>query len=85
MVQWDYIPAGYMIAIHQDAPKPLFMRVDPADTGIPSGLHFRDEETLQGKRWRAINRYGFGTANRLNGVVMEFGVGGGYTIPAAFA
>jgi hypothetical protein len=84
MVQWDYIPAGYMIAIQEDAPKPLFERVDPSDTGIPTGLHFRDEETLSGKRWQAVNRYGFGVANRLNGVVMEFGVGGTYTIPPAF-
>ena len=33
--------------------------------------------------WR--HRFGFGVRNRLNGVVMELGTGGTYTIPTAYA
>jgi len=33
--------------------------------------------------WR--HRFGIGGGNRLNGVVLEFGTGGSYSIPAAYA
>jgi hypothetical protein len=32
-------------------------------------------------RWR----FGLGTRNRLNGVIMELGVGGSYSIPSDYA
>jgi hypothetical protein len=86
IVQWDRIPANYMLGIHLEAPRPLVMRVDPADTGLARGLALvatDDRYPLQTATW--VNRYGFGVGNRLNGVVMELGTGGSYTIPAAFA
>ncbi len=84
--EWRFMPAGYMLSVHLDAPKPLMMRVDPAATGLGRGLQLvavSDEYPLQGATYR--NRYGFGVANRLNGVVTEIAVGAGYTIPTGYA
>lgn len=86
VVEWDWIPAGYMLGLHLDAPKPLIERIDPADTGLGTGLQLvaEDEEyPLKGSHYR--HRFGFGAGNRLNGVVMELANGGGYTIPTAYA
>lgn len=84
--QWDYIPAGYMLAVHLEAPKPLKMRVDPADTGLARGLALvaRDMEfPFERSTWR--HRFGFGVANRLNGVAIEVSADGTYTTPTAYA
>jgi len=84
--QWDYIPSGYMLAVHLDAPKPLKMRVDPADTGLAQGLTLvaRDMEfPFERSTWR--HRFGFGVANRLNGVAIEVSADGTYTTPTAYA
>ena len=35
VVEWRFVPANYILAIHLDAPKPLMQRVDPADTLSP--------------------------------------------------
>ena len=85
-VEWRWIPANYLLAIHLDQPKPLKMRVDTAASGIPRGLHlyFNDEaRPIQTMQWR--HRFGFGVGNRLNGVVMELGTGGSYTTPTSYA
>lgn len=87
LVEWRYVPANYMIAVHMDAPRPLQMRVDPVETGLPRGLGIvagpnTYEYPLIGSEWRA--RFGLGARNRLNGVVMELGTGGSYTIPTGF-
>lgn len=86
VVEWEWIPANYMVGIHLDAPAPLRMRVDPADTGLGSGLQLIAQEMehpFETSYWS--NRFGIGVANRLNGVVMELGTGGTYDIPAAYA
>lgn len=83
---WNFIPTNYLVAIHMDAPKPLVRRVDPADTGLGDGLQMvatHKEFPFQESTWR--HRFGFGAGNRLNGVVMEFGTGGTYSVPAAYA
>jgi hypothetical protein len=41
VVEWRWIPSGYMFGIHLEVAKPLTMRVDPADTGLSSGLAAR--------------------------------------------
>lgn len=82
IVEWNRIPADYSLALHLDAPAPLVMRVDPADTGIPTGLHlfYSDpSKPLSTSAYR--NRYGIGTGNRLNGVIMKF-TAGSYTVPS---
>lgn len=83
--QWPWMPANYMIAIYLDAPQPLQMRVDPPETGIAQGLTLKPGEQnapFVGSRWGA--RFGLGVTNRLNGVVMELGTGGTYTIPSDY-
>lgn len=85
IVEWRWIPADYMFGIHLDAPKPLIRRVDDPATGLGTGLQLvaTDEEyPFRGSFWR--NRFGFGAGNRLNGVALEFGTGGSYTIPTAY-
>ena len=84
--EWRWMPATYMLGIHLDAEKPLMKRVDPADTGLPTGLTLiaRDENfPLESAYYE--DRFGFGVANRLNGVAMEVANGGSYTIPSGMS
>jgi hypothetical protein len=86
VVEWRWIPSGWMVGIDLDNPAPLKVRVDPDDTGIESALTLVQTDRmypLQNSHYR--RRMGVGVANRLNGVVMELGNGGTYTIPAAYA
>jgi hypothetical protein len=85
VVEWRFMPANYLLGINLEAPKPLIMRVDPEDTGLGRGLQLvaRDSEfPFVNSTWR--HRFGFGAGNRLNGVVMELGTGGSYSVPAAY-
>jgi hypothetical protein len=87
VVEWKFIPANYAVGIHLDAPKPLIRRIDPADTGLGDGLQLvaRDDDyPFQNTFWR--HRFGFGTGNRLNGVVMDMSnTDSDYDIPSAYA
>lgn len=83
--EWDWIPTGYMVGVHLEAPAPLKIRYDLAATGLPRGLALVASDfdyPLQSAEWR--HRFGVGVGNRLNGVVMELGTGGTYTIPSAY-
>jgi hypothetical protein len=86
VVEWRFVPANYILGVHLDAPKPLYQRVDPADTGLPQGLTLvaTDEEHPMTASYYE-HRFGVGCGNRLNGVVYELGVGGTYTVPTAYA
>lgn len=84
--EWRWIPADYMVALHLDAPKPLLMRTDPADTGLGAGLQLvTEDEDYPFRVSHYRHRFGVGCGNRLNGAVMELGTGGTYTIPTAYA
>lgn len=86
VVEWRWIPANYAVGIDLDAPAPLKMRVDPASTGLPRGLQLIAENAafpLNSRHYR--HRFGIGCGNRLNGVSFEFGNGGTYTVPTAYA
>lgn len=88
IVEWRSIPAMYMIGIDADAPKPLVQRIDPADTGLGQGLILvpnvdDDQFPFHNSFWR--NRFGLGAGNRLNGVVLELGTGGTYSIPSGYS
>lgn len=86
VVEWKWMPANYMFGIHLDAPKPLIRRIDPADTGLGDGLQLIAEDKqmpFSSSFWR--HRFGFGVGNRLNGVSLELGTGGTYTVPTAYA
>jgi len=85
VVEWRYIPANYMVAMHLEEAAPLMKRIDPPETGLGSGLQLVSRDAafpLVSAHYR--NRFGIGVANRLNGVVMELGTGGTYTIPSGF-
>lgn len=85
VIEWDWIPANYMVGIDLEVEPPLKRRVDPADTGLMTGLQLVFEDMdfpFEAEYWD--NRFGFGAANRLNGCVMELGTGGTYTIPTAY-
>ncbi len=86
IVEWRFLPATYQIAIHLDAPRPLRIRRDPENTGLPRGLQLvstSDVYPLQNSHYR--NRFGVAVANRLNGVVLELGTGGTYTVPSGYS
>lgn len=86
VIEWDWIPANYMVGIHLDADPPLKRRVDPADTGLSAGLQlvFEDaDHPFEAQYWD--NRFGLGCGNRLNGFVLELGTGGSFTVPPAYA
>lgn len=85
VVEWRFMPANYMLGIDLDAEQPLYMRIDPADTGLGQGLQLVAEDEsfpFKSSFWR--HRFGLGCSNRLNGVVMELGTGGTYTVPTGY-
>jgi len=82
IVRWDFVPATYILSVHTGVEAPLMKRVDPAETGLGTDLQLvaRDEEfPFNESVWR--HRFGFGVANRLNGIVVECSDGGSYTDP----
>lgn len=83
---WDWIPADYALGIHLAAEKPLKERIDPAETGLGSGLQLVAKETdfpILYNIWRL--RFGIGTSNRLNGYVLHITNSTSYTIPNVYA
>jgi hypothetical protein len=85
VVEWRWMPANYLLGINLDETAPLVMRVDPASTGLGQGLTLvatYEQHPFTETTWS--HRYGLGCGNRLNGVVMELGTGGTYTVPAAY-
>lgn len=85
VVEWDWVPATYMMGIHLRAPAPLIERVDPEETGLGRGLQLvakSEEYPLETSNYR--HRFGFGVGNRLSAVVMELANGGGYTVPSGY-
>ena len=84
--EWRWMPASYMFGIHLDAPRPLKMRVDPAETGLGTGLQLvATDETYPLSSAHYRHRFGFGCGNRLNGVALELGTGGTYTVPSSYS
>lgn len=85
VVEWRWIPANYIMARHLDVPAPLVQRVDPADTGLGQGLQLvAESDTHPFSSSHYEHRFGFGCGNRLNGVVMELGTGGSYSVPSGY-
>ncbi len=85
VIQWNWIPTGYMLGIDFNETPPLEKRIDPADTNLGTGLQLVVTDQLypwERSFWR--HRFGFGSSNRLNGVVMELASGGSYTIPTLY-
>lgn len=82
VIEWDWMPANYLLGIYLDAEAPLKMRIDPMAVGLGSGLQLvAEDETYPVTQSHWSHRTGFGCGNRLNGVAMELGTGGTYTVP----
>ncbi len=87
IVEWRWIPAGYIAAFHLEAPKPLIKRVDPPEVGLTPGLQMVvEQEDAPFYEYEWCNRYGFGTGNRLNGAIIDLTAttANTYTIPVAY-
>lgn len=85
IVEWRQWPANYVFALDMDQPGPLLMREDPADTGLGTGLQIvSTDQNYPFQQSHFTRRFGVGVGNRLNGVVIELGNGGTYTVPAGF-
>lgn len=85
VVEWRWIPAGYMYGQDLMMPGPLKKRLDPAEQGFAEGIELVSSNSrapFEQAHYR--NRYGAAVGNRLNGVVMELGNGGTYTIPTPY-
>ncbi len=83
---WNHIPADYMVGVHLEAEPPLMKRSDLPETGLPSELDLvaqDNDHPFQSSFY--AHRFGFGVANRLNGVVLHITNSTSYTIPTAFA
>ena len=86
VAEWRSLPSAYMVGVYLGVTPPLTRRIDPADTGLGNGLQLVAKDTkfpFESSFWR--HRFGFGAGNRLNGVVMELGVGGTYSIPSGYS
>lgn len=83
--EWRWIPAGYMLGVHLEAPAPLMERVDPDYTGLARGLQLVSESDVYPfEQSHYTDRFGFGVGNRLNGVVIQLTENGSYSPPAAY-
>lgn len=84
--EWRWVPANYLIGVHLDADRPLIKRVHPSNTGLGMGLQLvAENDRYPFTQSHYEHDYGFGVGNRLNGVVLELGTGGSYTVPTAYA
>jgi len=84
VVEWRYLPATYVIAIHMDAPPPLTMRVDPSYTGLGSGLQLVSTNSKYPFTESFYShRFGVACGNRLNGVAMLISAAG-WSVPTGY-
>jgi hypothetical protein len=82
--EWRWIPADYMLAGSLDQAQPLKKRVDEPESLRGFKLIATQQEfPLNESFW--IAREGYGAANRLNGVALQFVASTSYTTPAAYA
>ncbi len=83
--EWRWVPSGYMLGVHLDAPAPLMKRVDLPETNLPGDLALvvqDDDYPITSSFYE--HRFGVGVGNRLNGVAMQITASGSYTIPTGF-
>jgi hypothetical protein len=83
VVVWDFMPSGYMLGVHLEAPAPLKKRVDPAADGLGDGglqlIAEEEEYPFKSTYWQM--RFGLGVGNRLNGYAMQLVASTTYTSP----
>lgn len=85
--EWAWMPDTYGIGLLLEVPAPLIKRVDPAWTGLGTGLHLvatEENYPLTSMHWEHV--FGFGCGNRLSACVIEVsGEDGSYTPPTTYA
>lgn len=85
VVEWRQMPAAYMLGLDLDAPAPLVVREDPADTGLPRGLTLvSDNSVYPFTQSHYSHRFGVGVGNRLNGVAVQLVASTSYSTPSGF-
>lgn len=85
VIEWRWMPSGYMLATHLEVPAPVLERIDEADTGLGSGLQMKAREEdypLESAHYR--HRFGYAVGNRLNAVIMYVADEESYTIPGDY-
>ena len=83
--QWWHIPSGYGLAIDGNQPGPLKKRVHPANLGLPQALTLVAEDMDNPIATRDYeDHFGYGVANRLNGVIMQIKGSGTYDVPSKY-
>jgi hypothetical protein len=84
--EWAWIPSGYILGVDYDQDPPLKVRVMPSVYGLGQGLQLVAEDEKHPIKTSHYEHWmGVGTANRLNGVVMELTTDGTYDPPAIYA
>jgi hypothetical protein len=88
VVEWRSLPPGYMLGVYMEpsVPKPLIMRTDPSDTGLPTGLTLVSKDLeypLEASHYR--HRFGVGVGNRLNGVIVQLVASTNYSVPSGYS
>lgn len=82
--EWSAIPAGYMFGQNLLAAPPLKRRVHEAEEMRGFRLvAMQSEYPLLEAYWQ--DGFGYGVANRLNGVVLQLKASGTYEVPAVYA
>jgi len=86
VIQWDFIPANYLLGIHLDEAPPLMMRHDPLTTGLGTGdfMLISTDEQFPMETMYERARFGIGAGNRLNGFAMYLVASSSYTVPTAY-
>ena len=83
--QWDWMPTGYMLAIHLEEKAPLKKRMPLAAWGLPSALELvQEHDTYPFRQAHYETYFGVGAGNRLNGVFLEL-TAGAFSIPSGYS
>lgn len=85
IVQWNQIPAGYVVVTDISKPAPLMRRLDAVEVpgrGQLTLVAQQQEHPVMSSFFR--DRHGFGVGNRLNTVIGQV-TGAAYVVPSAYA
>lgn len=82
VVEWPSLPAGYIVAVASDGPRPLGMREDPEPElqGFKKVAERNDHPFYENQ---FLRRAGFGAWNRVGAVVQRIG-NGSYAVPTNY-
>lgn len=82
VVEWPFLPSGYIVAVTSEGPRALAMREDPEPE--LQGFRFaaeREDYPYWEQQW--FRRAGFGARNRVGALVYRIG-SGSYAVPTGY-